>query len=165
MTSRYSGKSSLRIDEVAQARMLSPGVSPEEKRAVQEHLDAANLEVQVLEPEVNEATAAIDKIGTEGQAAQSKLKDATQAISERVSLEQKVERCREQLQEAQKVLSRGDHNEKKNLVKSLKSHISQYIGSLESSSLHCDEWMKANLTLVGVKLNEEVMFEKKSKLE
>ncbi len=145
--------------------MLSPGVSPEEKQAVQEKLDAAKLEVQALEPEVHEATAAIDKAATEAQAAHSKQKDASQAITERVELENKVERCKSQLRESQKVLSKGDDNEKKNLVKNLKTLISQYMGSLESSSLHCDEWMKANLTLVGVRLNEEAIFEKKSKLE
>jgi predicted nucleic acid-binding Zn-ribbon protein len=145
--------------------MLSPGVSPEEKQSIQEKFDAAKREVEALEPEVLEASAAIDKAGIDGQEAHSKVIDATKALNERAELEKKVETVKRHLKDAAKELSKGDENEKKGIVKSLKTHISQYIGFLESSSLHCDEWMKANLTLAGLKLNEEAIFEKKSKLE
>lgn len=165
MISRYSGQPVLRVDEVHQAKMLSPGVSPEEKQAIQEKLDAANIEVQALEPEVQEACSTIDKAYADAQNAHTKFKDVTKALSERDELEKKMENLQRRLKDLEKEASKGNDNEKKATVKSLKNHISQYIGCLESSTLHCDEWMKANLSLAGVKLNEEAMFERKSKLE
>jgi len=163
--SRYAKEPALSVDEVRPAKMLSPGVDEKVKQDSEKQLQAALLEVQDLEPEVNEAAEAFDKANKDGQKALSKYKDAEKAVSEWKSLKSKVDVAKNRLRDAEKEMSTGDDNEKKRLVKSLKVQISQYTASLESSLLHCDEWMKANLLLAGIKLNEEAVFEKKSKLE
>jgi chromosome segregation ATPase len=153
------------VDEVTSAKMLSPGVSPEEKQQMHEQFNAAIRDVEALDPEVHEASAAVDKANVDGQDANSRLKDASKAISELQENKARVKQSEKKLKEAEHELAKGDDGDKKRLVAALKTHISKYISSLENSSLHCDEWMRSSLSLVGVKLSEEAMLEKKDKIK
>jgi len=153
--SRYSGKASIRVDDINRARMLSPGVSPEQKEVANKQLNDAEKKLHELSPVMDQAADKYDLLQRDGQKSSFTYKDAKKAIEELKRTKTKVNMAKKRLHEAEQNASKDNESEKRQHIKELKNQVSNYISHLESASEKFDEVMKAETTLTGIRVSED----------
>lgn len=163
--SRYSGKASIRVDEINPARMLSPGVSPEDKNDLEKQLQAIENDIRNLEPGMQEAAAQYESLQKSGQQSSYRYKDAAKALDELGHTKTKVVMAKRKLREAELEASKDNVHEKRQLIKQLKKHVSSYVTYLENASENFDSWMRSESTLTGIRVSEEGLQERERKLK
>ena len=144
--------------------MLSPGVSPEQKEAVERQIQQVDAEIRQLEPDLKEVTSLYNSIQEDGQAVTLRAKDAKKAKNELEDAKKKVALAKRKLREAEEEASKDNDAEKNKHITDLKSHVANSILALENASNKYDEWMKTNRSLAGIKMTEEGLLDKARKL-
>jgi len=162
--SRYSGKASIRVDEINPARLLSPGVSPEDKNDLEKQLQAIENDIRNLEPGMKEAAAEYESLQKNGQQSSYRYKDAAKALEELGHTKNKVLMAKRKLREAELEASKDNVHEKRQLIKQLKKYISNYVSYLENASENFDSWMSSESTLTGIKVSEDGLQAQERKL-
>ena len=163
--SRYSGKSSLRMDEIPPARTLTRGVSETEKENVMRQLERAEFELKDLIPKVEEADARYKEAMNEAQHQNLILKDAQKAKNELSNLNRRVENARNKLRNAEEEASRDNDKERSKLMSTLQTYVDNYISALESASKSWDKFVENNCLLAGIKMTEDGLVAKARKLK
>eukprot|EP00551_Chaetoceros_affinis_P006129 CAMPEP_0203670242 /NCGR_PEP_ID=MMETSP0090-20130426/6384_1 /ASSEMBLY_ACC=CAM_ASM_001088 /TAXON_ID=426623 /ORGANISM="Chaetoceros affinis, Strain CCMP159" /LENGTH=1165 /DNA_ID=CAMNT_0050535065 /DNA_START=104 /DNA_END=3601 /DNA_ORIENTATION=+ len=153
--SRYSGKASLNMDEISPARMLRPGVSPEQKAQVEQHLNAVREQIEELQPKMDQVQEKFESLQRDGQEVQLKMKDAQKGKSDRNEVKNKLGSAKRKLASAEKEVSRDSADEKRRIRSNLRQNIKQYLSSLESASAHYDEYLKLSCEIAGIDMTEE----------
>jgi len=162
--SRYSGKASIRVDEINPARLLSPGVPPEEKERIENEIKNIENEIKILEPMMQEAGTEYESLQKSGQQISYKYKDASKALDELRSAKQKVTFAKRKLREAEQDASKDNANEKRQLMKVLKKQVSNYVLYLESASENFDSWIESESILTGIRVSEDDLHEQQTRL-
>ena len=156
--SRYSGKPTLRVDDIHPARMLAPGVSAEEKAQLEAEVDRLNEQVERTAPE-EEATAKVYyDLQEQGQEVQRALVEAKNSRLSLKSFLSKLEQAKRKLAEFEEaVTSRGDDDksEKDAVVARLRRHVSNSLGALEVAAAQHTRLMETTYTLAGIKMTED----------
>lgn len=153
--SRYVKKMYSSTDEIGRAKMLSPGVPPEEKEMEAQKLHRLEEELDHLKPLVKEADEAFQETQKSAQIASAKLRDARLALKELGAANSKVERAMRQLEEAEKDANKDDSSEKRKLSMSIRSNTENWLKYLSSAADLFDETLKTSAALAGVKMSSE----------
>mmetsp|Transcript_11875 Transcript_11875/g.14741 ORF Transcript_11875/g.14741 Transcript_11875/m.14741 type:complete len:1161 (+) Transcript_11875:53-3535(+) len=153
--SRYSGKASLSVDEISNARMLRPGVPPEEKVKLQNLVAELQREIDDLHPQLKEKEVEYNEVQAAGQGAHAKMKDAQRAKQELNDAKSKVAAAKRKLQSAEKEAATDNVAEKRRVRKNMMQSIEKYLSTLELASANHDEYLKSSFELSGIAMTEE----------
>lgn len=150
-------------DEIGRAKMLSPGVPPEEKEMAAQKIETLKQELERLYPLVKEADDAFENTQKSAQSSNAKLNDARLARTQLRDTQNKVERARRQLDQAEKDANKDDTSEKRKLSMSIRSNTENWLKYLSSAADIFDETLETSAALVGIKMSSEG-FESKIRL-
>lgn len=142
-------------DEISGAKMLSPGVPPEERALEAEKLERLRNELESLEPKLKEAEEAFLKTQTSAQIATGKLNDTKKAKTQLGDAKNKVERAKRSLENAENDANKDDSAEKKKLAKSICSNTENFLKYLSVAGTKFEEMLNASTALTGIKMSTE----------
>lgn len=154
--SRYSGKASLRVDDIKPASILTRGVSDDAKQKVAEKLREIQERKNQIQPEYDQIARENEELLGQVQNAQENLKDMKQKIQTHQKTEKKLENYKRKLSDAEKQLEGDNEDEKKNLTNKLKAQILGELKAMGAHSLSYKKMMEATVNASGAKLTKEV---------
>jgi len=153
--SRYGRReASLRVDEITNARMLQPGVSPAEKERVERDLRAAEEALSQVQPSMDAAVEAFQELQSETQKASYQFAEAKKARREVIEHKGKVDSYRRRLNEAKKEADKDNVTEKKKHIRNVKKYVKMFVTELENASSRYDSYLLATQKLTGLRMSE-----------
>jgi chromosome segregation ATPase len=152
--SRYSGKIGSRIDDVSAAKLLAPGVPPEQKQHAEEKLKAAHDQIAELRPTFLESEKAVQMLEASTQKLHANMQATKQARDSLQKFKNKLQRQRLKVEDAKEALEGDDDEEKGKLVKSLMKRVAASISALEvHAEEHC-KMMDSTISSAGVTISK-----------
>ncbi len=153
--SKYSGKASVRIDNIRPAKWLAPGVSEEAKQKVQAELDEVILRRDAAKPALQRAEQELLELQEQVQAAREKEKKSKDNLSDLQRMENKKRSHEAKLREAEKELEVNDDDEKEKIVSQINKRVHHLLQALEAHSESYKKMMKATVKYTGARLKKE----------
>ena len=155
--SRYSGKPSIRIDDVNQARFLGGGVNElrqqkaekefvEAKKSAEEHKN----QLDAMQDEIDEKIRLHNEAKARCEATKTKL-GALQSVRK------KVERCRKKLEELEERASADNSGAKKKLLKQVMARMKNAITAIEAHAEGHQTLMQATFKTAGIRINDSIV--------
>jgi len=163
--SRYTGKLSIRIDEIPKARQLLPGVPEEVKTKVQRELQCVEDKATKLESVVAEARRTHDSFQAEGQECSERLKEANAAMNEINQMKNRMANDTRKMLLAKEDANKDNGREKKKILKSIKLHVSNKISYVEKASSKLDILVESCASFAGVKMMTNKLLDKQRTLD
>lgn len=155
--SRYSGKPSLRVDDVNPARFLGGGVNEARKQSAEQEHAAAKATAEGLKEKVDSMQGELDEklrlhneAKARGEATKVKLTTLHKARS-------RVDRIRRKMDEQRERASADNTDEKRKLLKQIMSRMKNAVTAIE---LHVEGNQKlahASFTNAGMRINESIV--------
>jgi chromosome segregation ATPase len=155
--SKYSGKPSLRVDEVRPAKWLAPGVSDEEKGKVEQELNELDQRKEKAQTAVQDANNKVAEIQQQAQSIMTKLKTAKANVGDLQKLINKLRNAEHKLKEAEKEVATDDEDEKKQKIGQLNKRIRHSLLALDAQAESYKKMMIATVKISGARLNREVV--------
>jgi len=162
--SRYSGKANMRVDDITPAKMLAPGVDPEQKANLESAIQELQEEIGILRPQVDEAKCQYDDALSKGQAVTQRLKDARAAKNDLNIFKNRLIVAKRKLAELEESASKDNVAEKESILRKLKSQVKNNIDQLEIAASSHNDMMKITYTSAGVKMTEDGLSERKRRV-
>jgi predicted HicB family RNase H-like nuclease len=153
--SKYSGKPSLRVDEVRPAKWLAPGVSDEAKQHVQQELEQFDKQLTDLQPAVESGKTTMIEYQAQAQQAMQRLKNANENMKNLRRMMEKLKNAEIKLQECQEACEVDDEEEKKQKIGMLNKRITHSLLALEAQAESYKQMMIATIQSSGARLNRE----------
>ena len=155
--SKYSGKPSVRVDDVRPAKWLAPGVSDDAKARVESELK--DLETQLAEfgPARSEAEKKLGEFQEKAQKASARVKTAKENIGNLRRMINKLEGAKRKLKESEDALATDDGNEKQQKITNIKNRIRHSLSALESQAQSYKKMMETTVRCSGMRLNREIL--------
>lgn len=163
--SKYSGKSSVRIDTIKPAKWLAPGVSADDKKRVSEELKNKEEKLNAARPALEQAEKAAAEANARAQDAKAKMAKAKETVEAARRMQNKIRTGEAKLQGAEKELEVDDNEEKAKQVSELLKRVHHSLMALEAQSSSYDNIMKATVKSSGARLNVEAAKMKLQKLK
>ena len=163
--SRYSGKPSVRVDEITPARILAAGVNPAAKLRVEKDLEELAHQQGEIKNRYLAAEQEVAQCSRDIQESKERHAKARNALSAHVHLRTKIVNARRKLAGFEKAAAADNTDEKNRMIRQLKSRVSQCVIALEAQ-LGCHrQLMKSTFKRAGMKLTEEglVLAERKAR--
>lgn len=155
--SRYSGKPSMRVDDISPAHFLGADVNPAKKEKAERDLEQARLsaeesgsQLRALQEEKDEIIRAYN----EGKARFDATKSKYDGLNK---LRKRVDGARRKLETAQQNAAVDNTAEKKRLVKQLMARVKNTISAIESHGENNASLLSATFKNAGVRLNESMI--------
>ena len=164
IVSRYSSKSSLRVDEINAARMLKPGVSQQEKEKVESDIKKVDNDLSELLPGVEQATQLYNEFLKEGQAVTLRTKDAAKAKTELQQIKSKLKTALKKLDDAKAEAQKDYVAEKQGILTKLRNYSSKYISNLETASDQYTQYMENTSKYAVIKMSEDGLLQSLQKI-
>jgi chromosome segregation ATPase len=155
--SRYSGKPSLRVDDIRPAKMLTKGgnndvAKQELTQKMQELEDRKNQ----ITPDIQRVDREQQELLMESQNSQQRVKDTKAEIHSVQKVHNKLKNTQRKLSETEEKLGTDDEEQKKELIGDLKKRA---IVSLKAMNAHSESYnkvMEATVKASGARLNKEL---------
>jgi len=153
--SRYSGKPSLRVDDIKPAKMLTRGASDDAKQKMTEALEEIQDRENEIQPKINETTHEQEDLLKQVQNAQqlSKEKKAMMVMIRKTM--QKLDNSKRKLREAEEKLEADDEDEKKKLVETVKQRLVLSLKAMKIYSESNKQMVELTVKASGVKVDKE----------
>jgi chromosome segregation ATPase len=155
VVSRYSGKSSLRIDEVGPARMLAPGVSEEVKQRTRTELEELQSQLQDLQPDIESLVQQYQDVLANHQQASASYKAAHATLNEYENARLRLHTAQKKLQDLQQQASKDYALLKKDLHTKLLNHVRLSTAALMAAGQSHASLLESTIELAAIKLTEE----------
>lgn len=155
MVSKYSKKSSVRVDDIRPAKFLAPGVSDEAKDKVQAEFDALRTRRDAAQAAVEEASGKQAEVQAQAQESRAKQKAAREAVENLQRMINKLRNAEAKLKDAEAELSVGDEQEKAHKVAQLEKRIHHSLLALMEHSESYFKMMTHTATLSKARLSRE----------
>jgi chromosome segregation ATPase len=162
--SKYSGKPSLRVDDIRAAKWLAKGVNEKAKQDVQQELDSINQQLGELQPAAEAAQQNVAELQEGTQKAMEKVKSAKTNMSDLQKLINKKRNAERKHQESVEQLSLDNEGEKKEKIGVLNNRIRHSLVALEAQAESYKRMMIATVKCSGARLNREVVANKEREL-
>eukprot|EP00934_Nitzschia_sp_Nitz4_P002927 Nitzschia sp. Nitz4//scaffold11_size288233//84805//88427//NITZ4_000754-RA/size288233-snap-gene-0.15-mRNA-1//1//CDS//3329534014//2917//frame0 len=153
--SKYSGKPSVRVDDIRPAKFLAPGVADDRKAKVQEELDKIESRRSALQPQVDAASDKRGELEEKAQIAKARLTEVRGKVQVLQKVINKLRNAEAKLSDAEAELAVGDQQEKENKVAELNKRLHHSLVALEKHSESYKLMMKATVKSSGALLNKE----------
>lgn len=153
--SKYSGKPSVRVDDIKPAKFLASGVSDEAKDQAQADFDSIKQKRGEIQPRIVSAKTTVHEIQQEAQQTREKMKAARENIKKLERQRMKLTNAERKLKEAEADLSVDDQQEKDKKIQSLNSRIHHSMQALEAHGNAYKKMMEATILHSGSRLNKE----------
>jgi len=156
IVSRYSGKSSIMVDEISSARILASGTNPEVMERLEIDIQSKNKKLENMEPEKRALKEAADKINTEGQGVHGRIDDLRRAMQSIGKQKTKISSAKGKLKAAEET-ARMDYGieKKKEIVDILKRAVKLSLSELENASKCQERMLEATCALAGVRMTQD----------
>jgi chromosome segregation ATPase len=164
MKSRYQDAMNLSVDEVRPAKMLKPGVPPEEKDRAESDLQVAKQEVDHLQPSLTSATEAFEGAQRVAQEKNITYKDTKQGSHEVKDHQEKLARSKRKLDEAKREAAKDNKSEKKRVITAICSFLKKFTTEIENATNAYDRYMDATARQGGLRMSEDGLIAKKQEL-
>jgi chromosome segregation ATPase len=155
--SKYSGKPSVRVDDVRPARWLAPGVSDDAKARVQSELQELDRQVEEFGPARNEAEKQLSEFQDKAQRAKARVKKSQEDIANLKRMINKLEGAKRKWKESQDALGRDDDEEKQQKIANIKNRIRASLSALEAQAQNYKKMMETTVRCSGMRLNREIL--------
>jgi len=153
--SRYSGKPSLRVDDIKPSRILSRGASDDAKQKVIQQLQEIESRKTEIQPKIDETAREENELLVQVQNAQQRCKDAKKKIQMIRKSIQKLENTKRKLRQAEEKLKTDDEEEKKQLVEKLKQCLAYSLKAMNAHSECNKKMVELTVKASGVKVDKE----------
>jgi len=164
MKSRYQNAMNLSVDEVRPAKMLKPGVPPEEKNRAERDLQVAHQEVEHLQPSLTSATEAFERAQRVAQEKNMTFKDTKQGAREVKDHQEKLARSKRKLDEAKREAAKDNKSEKKRVITAMRSFVKMFTTEIEKATNAYDRYLDATARQGGLRMSEDGLIAKKQAL-
>ena len=154
--SKYSGKPSVRVDDIRPAKFLAPGVSEESKQRVQEELKVITERQREIQPAIEEAHRKKAEIEKEAQECREKFKNARDNVANLQKMINKKKNMEAKIRDNEKDLAVSNEEEKEQKAAELNRRIRYSLQALDAHSDSYKNMMKATIKYSGTRLNKEV---------
>jgi len=155
--SKYSGKPSVRIDDVRPSKWLTLGVSDDAKERVQSDLREVETKLAAFGPAREETEKEVGKLEDKAQRANARVKKAKDDITNLRRYTNKLEGAKRKLQDLQKALEVDDDDEKQQKVANIKNRIRHSLSALEAQAQSYKKMMETTVRSSGMRLNREIL--------
>ena len=155
MVSRYSGKSSIRIDEINAARMLAPGTNPELKERLEREIQSKKKELDDLNPKKIAAYETADEVLKEGQHVVGRLKDLKSTINAINNHKSKIKNTKRKLRESEELMNKDFGAEKERIAEKIKKLIKLSMSELQRVARSQSKIFDCVRALAGVKMTQD----------
>ncbi|VEU43232.1 unnamed protein product [Pseudo-nitzschia multistriata] len=153
--SRYSGKPSLRVDDVRVARFLSRGASDDAKQRVTQKLREVKDRENEIQPKIEQCAREQEDLLLQVQQAQQRSKEIKAKIQTIKKLVQKLQNSKRKLREAEERLETDDEEEKRNLVRKLKQRLEASLKAMNAYSESNKKMVELTVEVAGFKVDKE----------
>ena len=159
MISEYSKKSSLRVDDVRDARWLarSDPDSDRKKDMVKQELEDLTAQHEALRPKLQEAEQKIPELADAVKRASARLGDARNNLQNLTAIFRRLQIAESRLKESEQALAVDNEEEKKQKVDALNNRIRHSLGALDAQAESYRKMMVATVKCAGVRLNRDVV--------
>jgi len=164
MKSRYQDAMNLSVDEVRPAKMLKPGVPPEEKDRAERDLQVAKQEFEHLQPSLTSATEAFERAQRVAQERNITFKDTKQGSHEVKDHQEKLARSKRKLDEAKREAAKDNKSEKKRVITAICSFLKMFTTEIKNATNAYDRYMDATARQGGLLMSEDGLIAKKQEL-
>jgi len=154
--SRYSGKPSLRVDDIKPARFLSRGASDDAKQKVARTLKELEDSKNAIQPELEKTAREQQELLGEVQNSQQRAKSAKAQIQMIQRSVAKLENTKRKLKDAEDKLESDNAEAKIELVERLKQRVLVSLKAMDAHSEGYRKVMDATVKASGAKLNKEL---------
>lgn len=153
--SKYSGKPSLRVDDIKEAQWLTRGSSDDAKRSVERDLEEKEKEREEILPSIEQANQELEEIRTSSQQAQHRLKEAQSHRNAAQKMITKLKTSQRKLESIEEELSKDDEEEKQSKVDELNQRIHHSLKALQAHSECYKQMLEATISTSGARLRVE----------
>eukprot|EP00531_Pseudo-nitzschia_arenysensis_P017234 CAMPEP_0116132262 /NCGR_PEP_ID=MMETSP0329-20121206/9453_1 /TAXON_ID=697910 /ORGANISM="Pseudo-nitzschia arenysensis, Strain B593" /LENGTH=1129 /DNA_ID=CAMNT_0003626763 /DNA_START=129 /DNA_END=3518 /DNA_ORIENTATION=+ len=154
--SRYSGKPSLRVDDIKPAKMLSRGASDDAKQRVIQKLEEKQKQKNELQPKFEQLESECNELERERDHAQSIYINGRHEIQELQKSQARLKNAKGKLKAAKKQLENNDDEKKKSIKDDLKKCVRILLTSMTAHSASHKLMMEAKVKSSGAQINKEI---------
>lgn len=155
--SRYSGKPSLRVDDVNPAKFLGGGVNEARKQLAEKEYAAAKATAESLKEQVDAMQCELDeklRLHNEAKARCEATKTKLHALS---VAHAKVERIKRKVVEQEERASADNTDEKKKLLKQIMARMKNAVAAIELHVEGNQKLVQASFANAGMRINESIV--------
>jgi structural maintenance of chromosomes protein 5 len=153
--SHYSGKPSLRVDDIKVASWLSRGASEEGKRNVERELKEKKEDLEELLPLIGKAQQELDGMRVRSQQAQARVKDSQADRTNVQKMINKLHSALRKLKDFEEELAKDDEDEKKNKVNELNQRIHHSLKAIKAHSDCYKQMLASTVNASGARFTLE----------
>jgi structural maintenance of chromosomes protein 5 len=153
--SHYSGKPSLRVDDIRAASWLTRGASEEGKRSVEREWEEKKTDLEEHLPLIEKAQQEYEDMRAKSQQAQSRVKDFQADRTNVQKLINKLQSAQRKLKELEEELAKDDDEEKKNKINELSQRIHHSLKAIKAHSDCYKQMLESTVNASGVRLTVE----------
>ncbi|KAG7374323.1 chromosome segretation protein [Nitzschia inconspicua] len=153
--SNYSGKPSLRVDEIRAAQWLTRGSSEEAKLSVERDLKEKRRQIEEIVPRLERTKGELEQVRLTSQEAQARLKDAHAFRVDAQKIINKLNASQRKLEAMEEELAKDDAEEKRTKVDQLNQRIHHSLKALKAHSDSYKLMLKATIETSGARLQVE----------
>lgn len=155
--SKYSGKPSLRVDDIRPARMLTKGGNTDDaKKRLTQTMQDIKLERNQIEQDIQRVQSEHDELLSESQNSQTRTKDIKAKMHNVRKAKNKLLNIQRKLRETEEKLETSDDEEKKRMISELKNRANSSFKAMNVHSESYNKMMEATVKASGARLNKEL---------
>lgn len=155
MVSRYSGKTSLRVDEITPARLLAPGVDPRQKERLERELEDDERALEASRPERDRLQRTHDDVLEEGQALAAKLREARAVRNELDNARARLEAAERRVSVTREEANADYEQERRETLQQLRNCVALSVEQLERASVVAGRVANAARESAGVRMTSD----------
>jgi len=154
--SRYSKKVAISQDELRTPRLLTRGVPPDAKKALEDEIKQLNEDLLESERSVADLRARREGLEKQMQGSASRLKNAKDSLGKITKHHQSLERAKRKLMEAEELAVSDNPAEKKKLVRRFQLQMKSCVTALEAHADQQAQIMQFTFSQAGVRINQDI---------
>ncbi len=163
--SRYSGQSSIRIDEIREATILAAVDSAQQIDALKGEIEQVRNQLAEVEPLLRTAQIDHDSILKVGQQISERMREAKQCHSDFQTAKIRLESAERKLIEFKEVASRDNAAQKEDAIKRLKMLLRNSTSAIVAAGACHEAAMKATYSMSAAKMTEHCLVARSEKIQ
>jgi len=163
--SRYSGHSSIRIDEIRDATILAAMDSAQQVDALKAEIEQVRSQIAEVEPLIRTAQVDHDSVLKATQQVTERLKEAKQCQADFQNAKLRLESSERKLEEFRVAASRDNAAQKEEAIKKLKVVLRSATSAVSAAGVCHEAAMKATHSMTAAKMKEDCLSARTEKIK